>query len=101
MLILPIETENHEADTLLVVLRPDNIKRMETADPAVIKTTQCGKNLVNPTVIICYEENVAELNRLIHGGNLSRIMKHLQRGWKFRPEQGDNDDGPQSIMESN
>lgn len=104
MLILPIITQGHRRDALIVILGPDNLERMKGGDPAEVKLTdlrRVGKGLVDPAIMLCYEEPTAALNRLIQAGDLKALIKHLQRGWKFRPEAGDHDRGPQSVKDGN
>jgi hypothetical protein len=97
MIILPIETEGHAHDTLVIVLDKGNVERMKLADPAEIPLRQTGRRLVNPLVLVCYEDDTPEFVRLVQGGDVKAIIKHLQRGWKFQPERGDHDRGPESI----
>lgn len=101
MMILPIETEGHTHDALIIILGPDNLERMKVADPAEVVLRKTGKRLVNPTVQVCYEEDQTALTRLLHGGDLGAILKHLTRGFEFRPAKGDHDRGPESLRESN
>lgn len=51
--------------------------------------------------MICYEDESPELNSVVQGGDVNKIIEFLQRGWKFRPECGDHDRGPESISKSN
>lgn len=100
MLILPIETEDHSHDALIIVLEKDNLDRMKQADPAEVDLRKSGKTLVNPVVMVCYEEEQAKLT-MVHQGNLEAIIKHLQRGWRFSPDKGDHDRGLESIKDQN
>lgn len=98
MLILPIKNKAGR-DALIVVLGPDNLERMRRGDPAEIQ--QCGKVLHNPMVAIAYQEPSPEWNRLVQMGDVSAMVAHLYRGFEFRPDLGDNDDGPRSVHEGN
>lgn len=69
MLILPIETTDHTKDALIIILKPDNLVRMQEGDPGEIE--------------------------------LKAIIKYLKRGWKFHPELGDHDRGPESLKNQN
>ncbi len=101
MLMIPMQTFDHKQDALIVVIGPDNLARMKNGDPAEAELRRSGKNLVNPTILLCYEEPSPELNRLVQAGDLKRLIKFLQRGWEFQPERGDHDRGPESIFEGN
>lgn len=101
MILLPIETPDHKNDAVIVILRPDNLERMKEGDPAEISLRQSSKTLLNPTLLICYEEEMPQLSQLIHSGDLKAIVKYLQRGWKFRPDRGDHDRGLEHLSEGN
>ena len=100
MILLPIESPDHSEDALIVVLEADNLERLKQADPAEIHLRQTGKRLVNPSVLICYEAESPELTAVLQSGNLKKIIAHLQRGWKFRPEKGDHDRGSERLSDS-
>jgi hypothetical protein len=97
MLALPIETPGHKHDMLILILDGDNIARMRAADPAELALRDCGKHLVNPTVLLCLEEDQRALTPLLHAGDLQAIIRYLKRGWQFRPDRGDHDRGPEPL----
>ena len=104
MFVLPIKTEGHKRDALIIVLGPENLERMKQGDPAELQLKQlrqAGKELVDPAILLCYEEPSPTLNRLIQGGDITAVIKYLQRGWKYRPDAGDHDRGPESIKDQN
>ena len=97
MIFIPIETPDHKSDAVICVLNSSNLERMKKADPSEIILKQSGRNLVNPTILLCFEEDNKELAEVINSGDVAKIIKYLQRGWKFRPDKGDHDRGPESI----
>ncbi len=101
MLILPIETRDHKHDTLIVMLDRDNLARILQNDPAEIPLGKTGRRLVNPTVMIAFNDRSPELQRLVQGGDVKAIIEYLQRGFAFRPDKGDHDRGPESLKDSN
>ena len=101
MMMIPLETEGHEHDALILILSKNNVERLRQADPVEVNLSETGYRLVNPTIMVCYEEDEPALTRLLHAGDLKAIIKHLQRGWKFRLEEGDHDRGPERLNESN
>jgi hypothetical protein len=75
---------------------------MREADPVEIDLRKLAEyRLVNPVLLICLEEESAALDRLIHAGDIRAIVKHLRRGWTFRPERGDHDRGPEALKDQN
>lgn len=101
MLILPIETPNHAADALVIVLGDDSLERMAEADPAEVILRQSGRTLVNPTVLVCHKKESPEFTRLLQSRDLPKILDHLRRGFRFRPEKGDHDHGPRRLGADN
>jgi hypothetical protein len=104
MLTLPIETENHLHDMIVIILTPDNLERMKKADPGKLDLSnihRAGYNLHEPTIMLCYEEPTPEFNRLMHLADIHALLKYLLRGWKFQPEKGDHDRGPESVKDHN
>lgn len=101
MLMFPIETTDHKNDAVIVVLDPGNIDRLSVADPAEVVLRQSGKTLINPTVVICLEKPSKEWQRVLHSGDLKEIIKFLQRGFEYRPDKGDHDNGPQKLSSLN
>lgn len=101
MLMLPVETPGHTADMLILVLDDTNLARMAEADPAEVKLHECGKRLVNPKIFICHEKESPEFARVLQTRDLAAIVKYLQRGFRFRPEMGDHDRGPEPLSGAN
>jgi hypothetical protein len=101
MLVIPLQTKDNARDAVFVVLDPEQLPRLEQGDPADIVLRQTGNRLVNPTVVICLEKPTPEFNRLVQSGDIRALIAYLQRGWKFRPELGDHDRGPESVFQSN
>lgn len=101
MILIPIQTENHVKDTVIIILDPESIERMAAGDPAEADLHRCGKQLVNPRLMVCQEKPTKEFTDLLNGGDIEAIIKYLTRGWKYQPDRGDHDRGPESLKESN
>lgn len=101
MILLPIESPGHVDDAIIVVLNDDSLARMAQADPAEIRCHDTGYNLVNPKILICHEKDTPELTRLLQTRDLEKIIKHLTRGFEFRPDKGDHDNGPRPLAGDN
>ena len=99
VIAIPVESDGHTKDALIVVLGPDNLERMKKADPAEFALATSGYNLVNPIILLCYEEQTPELMTLLQSGDLEKIVKHLRRGFEFRPDKGDHDRGPEKMAD--
>lgn len=101
MLCIPITTPGNQNDIVIVILDDTSIERMAKADPAQVVTRVGFKKLVNPSILICHEKATPELMRLVNAGDLPKLFEFLQRGFEFRPDQGDHDNGPQKLYEGN
>lgn len=99
MIVIPVESKDHKSDAVIVILDSQNFERMKEADPAQIPlhNGKHGKRLINPLICICYEEMTPEMETVLKSGNPDLISKFLTRGFKFRPELGDHDDGFQKL----
>lgn len=103
MIVLPVASTGHEEDFLVVILNEVNVERMAHGDPAEIRLGEMmrayggGHNLVNPTILICYESDSPELRRVLASRDLKQIGKFLSRGFEFRPDKGDHDGPPRRV----
>ncbi len=101
MIALPIVTSGHKSDLLLIILDDASIGRMAKADPAVVEMSRLPEKLVNPVVVICHEHDSKELTDLINSNDIEGIFEFVRRGFAFRPDLGDHDNGPQKLSDSN
>lgn len=101
MLMIPVQSADHKSDMLLIVLDDANLARMAESDPAEVILRQSGKTLVNPSILVCHQNGTPEFARLLQTRDLEAIIKYLQRGFAFRPDKGDHDDGPRPLSQGN
>lgn len=100
MILIPIETEKHDADAAIIVVSEANLERMRAADPVELDLSKCGHTLINPRIMICVErENDPRMAALMNAGDLAGVIAYLTRGFKFRPEKGDHDRGPERLAD--
>ncbi len=97
MITIPIATPDHQHDALIIIMDDVELGRLRAADPAQLELRDFPVQLVSPMLLICHEQPTPELTRLLSGRHVPAIVKYLQRGFKFRPELGDHDHGPQSL----
>ena len=91
--------------SLFVILVEESIQRIKEYDPAEITLQKMGppwNRMVIKDVIIAYA-TPAELIRIDalmkeQRYSVQSILKYLSRGWKFKPEVGDNDEDYQSLL---
>ena len=100
MLMIPLNCSNGDFD-LIVVLEDENIARMKQHDPAEILWKQFPFSTLRPkTIQIAYAtpDEARKISELAQSGNIAEVVKLVASGWKFRPEAGDHDFGPVSMM---
>jgi len=100
MFMIPVESIGHTRDLLVVILDDTSLARMAKADPAEIILQECGKTLVNPRILLCHENPSHELRAILSTRDPKIIEEHLRRGFEFRPDLGDHDNGPQMFDSS-
>lgn len=97
MILIPIQSPDHKEDALVIILDATNIDRMNVADHAEILLRECGRNLVNPAILLCYEEPTPKMMGFVNSRDVKGLIKYLRRGFEFCPEKGDHDNGPRKI----
>jgi hypothetical protein len=101
MLLIPLRgcANPRGDDGLIIILDKTSIARMEKDDPFQLETDSLG--LTNPMIMVCLENDSATINRLAHAKDINGLIKHLTRGFEYRPDLGDRDDGPQPLQAQN
>lgn len=101
MLLIPLHWPNGKFD-LVVVLEEENLDRMKEADPAEIRWEQLGAFAAyKPSVVrICYGDAATcqGICKLMERGKVMEAVELVSHNWKFRPEAGDHDFGPISLL---
>ena len=104
MLSLPVKVSDTEMD-LFVILEDDNIERIKQHDPAEIVRRNLGpmSRFTIRNVVIAYagKEDLATVMPMFENGNPNEAMRHLSRGFRFRPDSGDHDGKYESILKRN
>jgi hypothetical protein len=87
---------------IFVLLEDDNLARIREFDPAEVNVTQVGapwSELKLRDVVIAYLApfDKEEFMRLCSMKTPREALRLVTRGFRFRPELGDHDNGPQKI----
>lgn len=101
MILIPFKINEKEFN-IFCVLQADNLERIREYDPAQIQPYKLGPewdNLKLDTVIIGFANNrdLQRVQSLIAVGQTEEALKHLSRGFQFKPEAGDHDGPYRSI----
>lgn len=89
-----------EGVDVIVVLGPDNIKRMDERDPVEVEwdRTPFGANRIRRIMIASVTDaQMTQCEQLVRQGNVKAAIELISSGWKYRPEMGDHDLGPQRL----
>jgi hypothetical protein len=101
MIIIPFSTHPTEYE-IFVVLLDENVSRIKAYDPAEVKAiiTPEFKHKKLKTVYIgyCKNEEVRHLLTLAQSGKVVEALKYLTRGFEYKPEQGDHNGPPVSLL---
>lgn len=96
LMIIPFRCSETEY-TLLIVMQDGNIERLKSYDPAEVPMDQMPTELTEGlklrNVVLAYATR-EEVQKIVTdtqlGMPLTGILKMLSRGWKYRPECGDD-----------
>src|SRR5262245_55187192 len=105
MMTLPIKVSDTEMD-LWILLEDENIERLKKYDPAeVVKKHLVGRDkmlqgLDYRNVMVAYMSpaDLATMMPMLENGDLIPALKHLSRGFAYKPESGDHDDDYKSVL---
>lgn len=90
---------------LLIILEDENISRLKQYDPGELSIAKlgepwCNLKLAGIHFIYASPDEVKTLMSLPYTEIGSYIKKTLFRGWKYKPEEGDNDSSYQRPKEN-
>jgi hypothetical protein len=79
---------------LVVVIEPDNLRRMKEHDPITLHSQTFGgylKPIEHPKrfhMIVCYEEEVTLVYEYMKARDFTGLRKYLERGYQFTNRDG-------------
>jgi hypothetical protein len=92
MILLQADNEKDKSSFLVLVIEPDNLERMKTADPITLRPQSVGgfiqpiKYPANFGVLVAFESDVARLYELRN--DAGALVEYLSRGYKFNSLDG-------------
>lgn len=102
MLVIPFAIGATEY-SVFIVLQDENIERIKDYDPAevpnVSRLPSELQELRLKDVLVGYatDEDVAFIERCAREGRPADGLRHLSRGFRYRPDHGDHDRGPERL----
>jgi hypothetical protein len=103
MICAMINIDEVSRSVLLVVIEKENLDRMKRADPITLESIPSGGILGRPkypndfNLLVAYEEESAELYKLVQTGSGADLLRYLERGRVFDP----NTDGKHHTVKLN
>lgn len=92
MIVLPVASKDHLSDILILVLSRDDFERVKQADPMQVSwtrmVTEVGVQIHQPTIVVCYEEDMFKLMKFLDKKDIIGALKHLERGHKPTVREG-------------
>lgn len=103
MMIVPFQISKTEY-SIVVLLENDNMERIREHDPAEItikKLPPEWTRLKLNAVLITYlgPEEKDRFLALCDDDRVQQALRFATRGWRYRPDQGDHDHGPERVFE--
>jgi hypothetical protein len=106
MMIAPMQI-NAEEYILIVALQDENLERIKQKDPAQLQIHRLAEPFnklklreVHLTYITEKELKIAQ-NMILNGEDVRGFLRKLCSGWKYRPDNGDNDLPPATLKPVN
>lgn len=80
---------------VLVILGPDSVERILHQDPFELQVYKFPwRNQIRTVQVTAVsEEELLEIERLCKDNNLKDAINVAVRGWQYRPDMGDHDEG--------
>jgi|SRR5580765_6035441 len=96
MIGIPFRTPGASTYALVLVMEDSSMERLKVHDPAMLDVYKMGEpwaSLQLISITIAYEsaEDCAKISNWVRENQIGRVMKHITRGFKYRPELGDDD----------
>jgi hypothetical protein len=90
MVIFQAESKLISESLLVIVIEPDNLERMESADPVTLKSKQLGGLLLpvehpdNLRVIVAFERESGRVYEFLQRQDRGGLLQYLMRGYELR-----------------
>src|SRR5215831_14867528 len=99
-IILSKPNEEKGVRDVLIILGPENIERIQEKDPFQV---DCEDMPMAPfrigiiQVSYATDTEMVQMTQLARQGKLDEAVKLATSGWRYRPERGDHDLGPEHL----
>ena len=96
MMILPLRLKDSDTYTLFVVLVDENVERLKAYDPAEVTLEKMGPEwsalrLKDVVLLYATPEEAKKIAAVQKPDEVVSMIRHLSRGWQFKPSVGDHD----------
>lgn len=95
MILIPFVVGNGEYN-MFIILEDENLRRMADNDPAQVNLWKMPAEFAGLKLrtVILASSNIMDRTKaigMIQNGQPIEALKYLSRGFKFKPDEGDND----------
>jgi len=97
---LIIAKPNRGRRDIMIILGPENVERMQQKDPfeLIVPLLPFDEPIGTIRISIATEDELKEFEQLGKQGKTDEAIDKATAGWKFRPELGDHDRGPEILF---
>jgi hypothetical protein len=99
MIVMQFDVPEEKLSLLVVVIEPENLHRLQQADPISLESGSPGgylKTVRYPEslkLLIAYEEEPGRLYEMIQQGRTADVIRDLMRGYRYTPADGKRIEG--------
>lgn len=101
MLVIPFRISEKQY-SIFVVLEEENMERLRAYDPAEVIVPQVeermsfsGGKLKDVVIGYATAKDMDVLKTFFEQNKIREALQYLSRGWRYRPDAGDHDRGPE------
>jgi len=96
---LILQKFNRGRRDVLIILGPENIERMREKDPFEMKIWEMPGDAPMGVIqiVFAYDAEMMQIEQLARQGKTEEAIKMATSGWRYRPEKGDHDLGPEKL----
>lgn len=93
MILMQLDNDQDRESFLVMVIEPENLHRMEQADPLTFESGKGGflKPITYPQnfrVLVAYEKEPGRFYEMMEQGRTADMLRDLMRGYQYGPKDG-------------
>ncbi len=102
MIVIPFQVDPRQY-SVMVAFDEEGLDRLRKYDPGELVLSKLGPpwtglKLKDVVITFCNADDLERVKRWCTVGDVKSAYKWLTRGWQFRPDLGDHDRDPESLL---